>query len=87
LTCPLRFKLRYYDGIRTPTTPALFIGKATHFGLEVFYRHQQLGVTLDAGNVTKKLLESWGRLAMMMTPRSRRLRKNRHFKSRYATCW
>jgi hypothetical protein len=45
-----------------PTTPALFIGKATHFGLEVFYRHQQLGVTLDTENVTKKLLESWGRL-------------------------
>jgi CRISPR/Cas system-associated exonuclease Cas4 (RecB family) len=62
LACPLRFKFRYLDGIRTPPTPALFIGKATHAGLEIFYRHRQLGVTLDTSQVTTKLLESWARL-------------------------
>ncbi len=62
LACPLRFKFRYLEGIRTPTTPALFTGKATHAALEIFYRHQQLGVTLDTSQVTAKLLESWAKL-------------------------
>ena len=26
LACPLRFAIRYIDGIKTPTTPSLFIG-------------------------------------------------------------
>ena len=26
IRCPLAFKLRYLDGIRTPTSPALFLG-------------------------------------------------------------
>ena len=30
LSCPLKFRCRYLDGIRTPTTPALFVGKACH---------------------------------------------------------
>jgi ATP-dependent exoDNAse (exonuclease V) beta subunit len=62
LKCPLAWKFRYIDGIRMRTTPALFTGKAVHSALEVAYRHQQLGVTLDASAVTKKLLESWSRL-------------------------
>jgi putative RecB family exonuclease len=62
LACPLRFRFRYLDGIRMPTSPARFVGKATHAALEVFYRHQQLGIILEPGEVTKKLLESWGRL-------------------------
>ena len=32
LRCPLAFKLQYVDGIRTPTTPNLFIGKQVHAG-------------------------------------------------------
>ena len=35
LSCPLKWRLRYLDGIRTPTTPALFVGKACHAGLGV----------------------------------------------------
>jgi hypothetical protein len=27
LACPLRFEFRYCDGIRTPTTPTLFVGR------------------------------------------------------------
>jgi hypothetical protein len=48
LACPLRFKLHYLDGIKTPTTPSLFVGKCCHSSLETVYRHRQLGVTLDA---------------------------------------
>jgi len=62
LSCPLKWKLRYLEGIRTPTTPSLFIGKAVHAGLECYYRHRQLGVTLDADDVARRMLESWAAL-------------------------
>ena len=44
LKCPLAWKLRYIDGIKTPPTPALFLGTRVHDALEMFYRHRQLGV-------------------------------------------
>ena len=34
IRCPLAFKLRYLDGIRTRTSPALFLGQRVHHGLE-----------------------------------------------------
>jgi len=60
LTCPLAFKLQYLEGIRQPTTPSLFLGKIVHAGLEQFYRHRHLGVTLEATDVCRRLLELWG---------------------------
>lgn len=62
LKCPLAWRLRYRDGIRTPTSPSLFLGKMAHFGLELAYRHRQLGVQLDVEQVTGKMLEGWARL-------------------------
>ena len=59
LTCPLKFKIRYIDRIRTPTTPALFLGKHVHAGLEVFYRHRQLGVTLEPSDVAARMVDGW----------------------------
>ena len=59
LRCPLAFKLKYLDGIRTPTSPALFVGKRVHAGLECFYRHRQLGITLSPGVVGNRVVESW----------------------------
>ena len=44
LRCPLAYRLHYVDGIRTPTTPALFCGQRVHDALEVHYRHRQLGI-------------------------------------------
>ena len=60
LACPLKFKGRYIDGIRSPTTPALFLGKILHGCLENFYRHRQLGIALDAADLNRRLLQSWG---------------------------
>ena len=60
LRCPLAWKLRYIEGVKTPTTPSLFLGKVTHALLEHWYRHRQLEIALDAGDVAKRLLESWG---------------------------
>ncbi len=62
LACPLRWKFRYVDGLRRPTTPSLFVGKAVHAALEIAYRNRQLGINMEAGDVTSKLLESWARL-------------------------
>jgi putative RecB family exonuclease len=59
LSCPLKFKLRYVDGIRTPTTASLFLGKVVHSGLELFYRHRQLGITLETEQATARMLASW----------------------------
>ena len=36
LSCPLKFRLRYLDGIRSPTSPALFLGKQVHAGYVQF---------------------------------------------------
>ena len=62
LSCPLKWFFRYIEGIRTPTTPALFVGKACHAGLEVYYRHRQLGVTLGVDDVMRRMAESWAAL-------------------------
>jgi hypothetical protein len=62
LKCPLTWKIRYLDGVKTPTTPSLFIGKAVHAGLEGFYRHRQLGITLVPDDVAERMLQSWPRL-------------------------
>jgi hypothetical protein len=56
----LAFKFRYLDGIRSPTTASLFVGKVVHSALERSYRHRQLGLTVEAGDITRRLVESWG---------------------------
>lgn len=60
LRCPLAFKLRYIDGIRTPPTAALFVGKTVHAALACFYRHRQLGLTINADELQRRMVESWG---------------------------
>jgi putative RecB family exonuclease len=62
LKCPLAFKLRYIDGIRKPVSPSRFLGKVVHLGLEVAYRHRQLGVELGAEQVVGKMLDCWAGL-------------------------
>ncbi len=59
LRCPLAFKARYIDGIKSPTTPALFIGTRVHDGLETYYRHRQLGIALDASAAIQRVTDSW----------------------------
>ena len=59
IRCPLAFKFRYVDGIRSPTNSNMFIGKMCHGGLEVFYRHRQLGTTLSAEDVAKRMVDGW----------------------------
>jgi len=59
LSCPLKFRARYIDGVKTPTTPSLFLGKMCHSGLEAYYRHRMLGITLSAEDVAKRIVDGW----------------------------
>jgi putative RecB family exonuclease len=59
LKCPAAFKLRYIEGIRSPATKSMFLGKAVHAGLECFYRHQQVGVNLETSDVVERLDLCW----------------------------
>ena len=55
LKCPLAFKLRYVDRVQTPTSASLFLGKIVHAGLEILYRHRQLGVLLSLEDVVQRM--------------------------------
>jgi hypothetical protein len=59
--CPLAYKFRYVDGIKTPTTAALFLGHRVHSGLEYFYRHRQLGTDVSATEVVEQMHATWDR--------------------------
>ena len=60
LRCPLAFRLRYIDGIRSPTSPAMFLGTIVHAGLELLNRHRQLCVELSPEDVATRMLAGWG---------------------------
>ena len=59
LKCPLAFKLRYVDRVQTPTSASLFLGKIVHAGLEILYRHRQLGVLLSLEDVVQRMHAGW----------------------------
>ena len=59
LRCPLAFRLRYIDGIRSPTSPAMFLGTIVHSGLELLNRHRQLCVELSPEDVATRMLAGW----------------------------
>ena len=60
LRCPLSYRLRYVDGIPTPSTPSLFLGKMVHRGLEIYYSYRELGVTLFPEFVRDRMQKLWG---------------------------
>jgi putative RecB family exonuclease len=59
MKCPLAFSLRYLENVRSPTTPALFVGKAVHSALEVHYRHRMLGLVLPVEEVVRSIGDGW----------------------------
>lgn len=59
LSCPLAFRFQYVEGVRSPATRSLFLGKAVHRGLQVYYRNRHVGLTLEPADVCRRLLESW----------------------------
>jgi len=61
--CALAWKFRYWDGIRTPPTPSLFLGKCVHAGCEHFYRHRQLGIGISTAGAVQHVRDSWNQIA------------------------
>jgi len=63
LKCPLAFRLKYIDGVRFPTPPAVFLGKQVHAALECHYRHRQLNIALTTDEVCQTLVHGWSQAA------------------------
>ena len=59
LKCPLAFKLRYIDGVVTPPSPAMFVGRMVHGGLEYLYRRRQLECSIGVAELTRHVIELW----------------------------
>jgi RecB family exonuclease len=59
LNCPLKFRLKYIDGLCEVTTPSAFLGKLVHQALAYYYQHQKLGITLGAGELLNWLAAYW----------------------------
>ena len=59
LKCPLAYQLRYVEGIRTPTTPTLFLGRQVHRVLELYYRYRKRGVRLYPEFVVAHVRKHW----------------------------
>ena len=60
LKCPLAFRLKYVDGVRFPTPPAVFLGKQVHAALEWYYRNRQLGLEITPEQVCESVRKDWG---------------------------
>ena len=60
LRCPLAYRLRYIDGIITPSTPNMFLGKMVHRALEFYYGYRQRGVRLFPEFVAEHIKNTWG---------------------------
>jgi len=63
LKCPLAFRLKYIDGVRFPTPPAVFLGKQVHAALECHYRNRQLDIVLTTDEVCQTLANGWSQAA------------------------
>lgn len=59
LKCPLAWKARYIDGIPSPTSPSLFLGKRVHTALEYWYRHRMLELPIEQAEVLNQIDETW----------------------------
>ncbi len=57
--CPLAFRFRYVDEIKTPTNVNLFLGKAVHGALEAYYRNRQIGLTPTTEDANTFVVQSW----------------------------
>jgi len=67
LRCPLAFRRRYIDGIETPTTPSLSVGKIVHDVLDGIYRCCMVGAITTADDVSQFVADAWNR-AMQSEP-------------------
>ncbi len=57
--CPLAFRRRYVDGIESPSTPSLFVGKVVHGVLEHVYSCLDVGTFATNGDIPAFVEAAW----------------------------
>jgi RecB family exonuclease len=67
LRCPLAFRKRYIDGIKTESTPSLSLGRVVHDVLEAIYRCAMVGEYVTENDVPQFVNDAWNR-AMASEP-------------------
>ena len=63
LKCPRAFELRYIAGIRSPSTPSMFLGRRVHAALEHYYRYRMLGLGVSSDEVRTRMRDLWTQAA------------------------
>ena len=61
LKCPLAFRRRYIDGVMTPPSASLFVGKVVHDVLDGIYRCASVGAYTTPDDVSTFVEISWQR--------------------------
>ncbi len=61
MKCPLAFRRRYLDGIESPSTPNLFVGKVVHGVLEHVYSCLDVGTVATAEDIPAFVEAAWNR--------------------------
>jgi len=61
MKCPLAFRRRYIDGVESPSTPNLFVGKAVHETLDAVYRCAMVGAYTTADDISAFVDDAWSR--------------------------
>jgi putative RecB family exonuclease len=64
LACPLKFKLKFVDGVSKPMAVGEFVNRMVYAGLEHYYRQKQAGEPLGAAELSQHVCERWKMAAL-----------------------
>jgi len=61
LSCPLKFRFRYVEGLHVPPTPSLLLGQQVHRGLEYWYRRRMDRADVAMEETVAETIADWDR--------------------------
>jgi len=61
LSCPLKFRFRYVEGLHVPPTPSLLLGQQVHRGLEYWYRRRMDRAEVTLEETVAETIADWDR--------------------------
>jgi len=64
LACPLKYRLRYVEGIARPMAAGEFMARMVYAGLDHYYRQKQAGEPLSAADLAQYEHECWDSAAL-----------------------
>lgn len=59
LRCPLAYKLKHIDGIKTPTTESQFLGQRVHAALATYYYNRMRDIHFGLRDCINSMLSGW----------------------------